>query len=1362
MVSLVWFSCTPSVESTSSNSGGASGANLKVTVSPAFGTTTGGQRISISGLSISELPTILIGGVACTKAEFDARDLISCETPAGTLGEKDIEIKLKGTRYYMIRSGFDYLDPLALESITPAIGRADGGTRVTITGKGFGPGASVMIGSGGCTDVSLNNAASLTCTAPEKNGVGSFSVTVTNVNGDKAILESAYTVFAPPLVTSVSPSQGPVAGGTAVEVIGSGMHEGVTVLIGSSVCGSMTVDSEYKVSCTTAAGSSGTKTVTVVDGSGQQGSLASGFTFVASPLVAQIVPSSGSIAGGDIVTVIGNNFVNGAVVRFDTSVCTSTTFSAADTLTCVVPAHAAGNVTVTVTNPDGQVGQLNAGYSYNAISAPNVTAISPTFGAIAGATAVTITGTNFANGATVTIGGTNCNGTTFVSSKSITCTTPAGEAGVQDVVVTNPNALSGTLTEGFTYSVTSNPVITSVSPNFGSLAGGTVVVIRGSSFQTGVKVTIDGIACASLTRLSSSELSCITPVGTIGAKSIGVRNPNGTSTVGTGNNVFNYTNGFPPSISFVDPNSGPSAGGTPLTIRGANFVAGATVLIGGTVTVTCLDTTFVNATTLTCTTPPGNFGQRSINVVNPDGQTGAALANAFAYNTPYTPTVTSAAPNWGPISGNTLITVNGSNFQTGAIAQIGTAAGNLANCMTTTVLSATQLTCLTPPGTYGAKIINVINPDGSFGSGASGVFSYSNGQRPTVTFVTPNTGPVIGGTSVTVLGSNFMQGSLVQFSATNMNTINCPTTFVSATTLTCVTPPGAYGSFSVNVLNPDGGTMTTPVANAFAYFLGYAPIISSVSPSTGWVGGETKLSVIGSGFDASNPSPLITLRSSSNVFASCTNPQIVSSSLATCTVPAASAGAVTLTLYNADSQSASASNAFTYNVTRSFQNVLHGPDDNMEFGSTIVSLGNIDGVTGPEFAVAAPSATGSTPHSGKVFIYTAANMSTPLCTISSPSPQPEGLFGYSMSAVNLSGAAGGIVIGEPGGGTSGAGRAYVYNLTSACQAAAALSNGAELLATLSGSNSPNASFGFSVTAGKIMTTALGAPNWDVVVGEPNSPGATTPELGAVYMFDGNTGPFNSVATLNTGSLTPGAASYDHVGFSVLAIDLDNDTYAEVAIGAPGYGTVAAPNAGGVYILKGRTALDWLIANRYYTVASGAPIQPVTTANWRTGSTLAVAGRVTDDRRLDLLVGSPGGGSASTGAFYVYSIPTTTSTSITSGFFTVTGSAGEQWGRGIAGIGDYNGDGRDDFVVTGPMNTTGRGRFLVYSGQEAATGFAFNPLPPYTGTELNSALGRAVSSLGDINSDGRDDFLIGEPWANAGGPRRGRVFVVLGM
>ncbi len=64
---------------------------------------------------------------------------------------------------------------------------------------------------------------------------------------------------------------------------------------------------------------------------------------------------------------------------------------------------------------------------------------------------MTITGTGFLAGATVSLGGTAATGVTVVNSTSITATTAAHAAGAVNVVVTNSDAQSGTLTNGYTY-----------------------------------------------------------------------------------------------------------------------------------------------------------------------------------------------------------------------------------------------------------------------------------------------------------------------------------------------------------------------------------------------------------------------------------------------------------------------------------------------------------------------------------------------------------------------------------------------------------------------------------------------------------------------------------------------------------------------------------------------------------------------------------------------------------------------------------------------------------------------------------------------------------------------------------------------
>src|SRR4029077_3909786 len=72
-------------------------------------------------------------------------------------------------------------------------------------------------------------------------------------------------------------------------------------------------------------------------------------------------------------------------------------------------------------------------------------------GSAAGGTPVTITGTGFLAGATVSLGGTAATGVTVVNSTSITATSPAHAGGAVNVVVTNSDGQSGTLSNGYTY-----------------------------------------------------------------------------------------------------------------------------------------------------------------------------------------------------------------------------------------------------------------------------------------------------------------------------------------------------------------------------------------------------------------------------------------------------------------------------------------------------------------------------------------------------------------------------------------------------------------------------------------------------------------------------------------------------------------------------------------------------------------------------------------------------------------------------------------------------------------------------------------------------------------------------------------------
>lgn len=84
----------------------------------------------------------------------------------------------------------------------------------------------------------------------------------------------------------------------------------------------------------------------------------------AGPVVTALDPPAGSSEGGTLVTVSGTGFQSGATVTFGSTPATGVQFVAPDQLTATTPAHAAGAVDVTVTNPDGQASTLTGGFTY--------------------------------------------------------------------------------------------------------------------------------------------------------------------------------------------------------------------------------------------------------------------------------------------------------------------------------------------------------------------------------------------------------------------------------------------------------------------------------------------------------------------------------------------------------------------------------------------------------------------------------------------------------------------------------------------------------------------------------------------------------------------------------------------------------------------------------------------------------------------------------------------------------------------------------------------------------------------------------------------------------------------------------------
>jgi len=118
------------------------------------------------------------------------------------------------------------------------------------------------------------------------------------------------------------------------------------------------------------------------------------------PTISSISPASGSINGGTNVTITGTKFVKRAAVSLGGIEATDIVFVNNTQITATTPPHAAGTVSVVVTNPDGDAGVLPIGFTYITPPVPAVTAVSKQ-----GKKQLFVTGQNFDDGAKVYING---------------------------------------------------------------------------------------------------------------------------------------------------------------------------------------------------------------------------------------------------------------------------------------------------------------------------------------------------------------------------------------------------------------------------------------------------------------------------------------------------------------------------------------------------------------------------------------------------------------------------------------------------------------------------------------------------------------------------------------------------------------------------------------------------------------------------------------------------------------------------------------------------------------------------------------------------------------------------------------------
>jgi plastocyanin len=177
-----------------------------------------------------------------------------------------------------------------------------------------------------------------------------------------------------------------------------------------------------------------------------------------------------------------------------------------------------------------------------------------------------------------------------------------------------------------------------------------------------------------------------------------------------------------------------------------------------------------------------------------------------------------------------------------------------------------------------------------------------------VTSIAPNSGGTSGGTVVTISGTGFAAGASVSFGGTAASAV----TVNGASTITATAPARGAGSVDLVVSNPDG--QSGRLTNGFSYVgsapppppppAAVAPTLTGVSPGSATTAGGTAVTITGTGFAAGATVSFGSAAASSVSVASATS--------ITATTPAGAAGAVEVTVRNADGLTGRLASGFTY------------------------------------------------------------------------------------------------------------------------------------------------------------------------------------------------------------------------------------------------------------------------------------------------------------------------------------------------------------------------------------------------------------------------------------------------------------------
>jgi hypothetical protein len=542
----------------------------------------------------------------------------------------------------------------------------------------------------------------LGCSDGTTNGSAATDADASDVKSDSDI--GTQPPSKPLSLLQLSPPRGPLAGGGDVDIEGTGFSDETLVWFADQPADVLYRAGGSHIYVRVPAGKApGTVEVRARNGSGTAVTLPHGYAYLTEVTVDSFEPTQGPALGGVPITVRGSGFLPGDKILVGLAEAQSTQVVDGTTLVALTPPcplDAQADLSQVLVSVRHGSGLTHAAGSFTCGRAPRLHRIEPGVVGLDGG-AATLNGAALGNVTSGAVGG----GVVELSPGS------AGSvrgAQLPALSLVSPQAKPGpqamTLQGPFGATVL-NPAILYANPSATQVKVYAVVPAQGlTSGGTAVAVLVDLPDKAAVTQIrfggkdatfqqTGGALSALTPAHAVGAVDVEVVTAQGTAKLDKG-----FTYGAPVAVTKVVPDTGPVAGGTPVSLTGSGFVAGCKVRIG---------LYFVSKVVvgnggklLSLVTPPGAAGAADVLVECPGAS--AVAEGAFSY-THDGVRLDAVLPASGATGGGQVVRLHGSGFQKGMQVYVG---GKSVSSLV--VLNGGEAECKVPSGPAGVADVNVV------------------------------------------------------------------------------------------------------------------------------------------------------------------------------------------------------------------------------------------------------------------------------------------------------------------------------------------------------------------------------------------------------------------------------------------------------------------------------------------------------------------------------------------------------------------------------------------------------------------------------------------------------------------------------